>query len=126
MAEPVVIEGLHEVIADMTAASGKAQRHTWKALYDASVAVRDDARGRVAGLAHAPLYPASITYDMKIHGSGLLESEIGPDKGKPQGALGNLINYGSAKNAPIEHLDPALAAAVPKFVQDISGGASPW
>lgn len=71
--------------------------------------VRDDARGRIAGHKYLPAYPYSITYDVKLTVDGV-EGEIGPDKAKPQGPLGNLIEYGSSKNAPLPHLGPALDA----------------
>lgn len=57
---------------------------------------------------HARLYPASISYEMRPHPTGA-SAEIGPDKGKPQGALGNLLEFGSVNNAP--HMDGARALA---------------
>jgi hypothetical protein len=52
---------------------------------------------------HAPAFPYSITYDIK-GGNGLrgsqIDAEIGPDKGRAQGALGNLIEFGSVHNPP--------------------------
>lgn len=65
--------------------------------------VRDDWRKNARGMAHAPAFPGSITYDLKggnaVRGSEI-DAEIGPDKGRPQGALGNLIEYGSVNNPP--------------------------
>lgn len=77
-------------------------------------AIKSDAQRRVQGLRHAPAYPASITYDTRLTLSGA-EAEIGPDKSKRQGALGNLLEFGSAKNAPIPHMGPAGDAEEPKF-----------
>lgn len=57
---------------------------------------------------HARLYPSSIGYDMLPYPTGA-SAEVGPDKGKPQGALGNLLEFGSVKNPP--HLDGARALA---------------
>ncbi|MBT2485810.1 MULTISPECIES: hypothetical protein [unclassified Microbacterium] len=55
-------------------------------------------------MAHAPAFPYSITYDIEGSGSrsagSQLSAEIGPDKDRPQGALGNLIEFGSVKNPP--------------------------
>ena len=53
-------------------------------------------------------YPYSITYDIKVGAAATVTAEIGPDKDKPQGALGNLLEFGSSKNAPIPHLVPAF------------------
>jgi len=53
-------------------------------------------------------YPRSITYD--VFKDGLKWSaEIGPDKDRRQGALGNIIEYGTSHHGPIApHLGPAL------------------
>lgn len=63
-----------------------------------------------SGLAHAPAYPRSISYDLTIKVEGV-EVEIGPDKSMPQGALGNLIEFGSAHNPPHGSGAKALAAS---------------
>ena len=57
-------------------------------------------------------YPYSITYDVSVGAGAVVSAEIGPDKDKPQGALGNLLEYGSSKNAPIPHLNPAFDAEI--------------
>lgn len=61
-----------------------------------------------SGLAHAPAYPRSISYDMTIGVDGI-EVEVGPDKSMAQGALGNLIEFGSAHNPPHGSGGKALA-----------------
>jgi hypothetical protein len=78
--------------------------------------VKDEARRLSSGIAHAPLYPLSIGYDVLRAGAfGLVEAEIGPDKDKPQGALGNVLEYGTVNNAPLAHLGPALDREGPRF-----------
>ena len=57
-------------------------------------------------------YPYSITYDVSVGAGAVVSAEIGPDKDKPQGALGNLLEFGSSKNAPIPHLVPAWEAEI--------------
>jgi hypothetical protein len=55
------------------------------------------------GMVHAPAFPYSVGYDISVFqgfGFSIIQSEIGPDKGKPQGALGNLIEFGSVNNPP--------------------------
>jgi hypothetical protein len=80
--------------------------------------VRDDARSRVMGHRYLPAYPYSITYDTTIAVDGV-EGEVGPDKGRAQGPLGNLIEYGSSKNAPLPHLGPALDANADDLVAGV-------
>lgn len=45
---------------------------------------------------HAKRFPSSITYDLKG-----LDAEIGPDKSRPQGALGNLMYFGTSTLPPV-------------------------
>lgn len=77
--------------------------------------VKSDWRANASGNAHAPHYPASITYDLKADATGI-EAEIGPDKSLPQGPLGNILEFGTSKNPP--HLDGqrALSAEEPRFI----------
>lgn len=85
--------------------------------------VRDDAR---ANWRNAPgvtgkttsYYPASITFEKKTSTGSLVEYEVGPDKELPQGALGNLFEYGLStprRGLPKPHLGPALDAEAAVF-----------
>jgi len=76
--------------------------------------VKNDAKKRVSGLAHAPAYPRAISYDTGSNATSAW-AEIGPDKAKRQGALGNLLEYGSVHNAPRPHVGPAGDAELPRF-----------
>lgn len=78
--------------------------------------IKNDARDTIrahAG-AHARAYPSSITYDTRVLREAAI-GEVGPDKDKPQGALGNLLEYGSVNNSPHPHLIPAGERELPKF-----------
>ena len=103
----VDVIGLNVVVANV----GKAVKVT-------SQKVRDDARSRIRGRKYLPAYPYSITYDVKVTADGV-EGEIGPDKGRSQGPLGNIVEYGTSKNAPIPHLGPALDANADDLVTGI-------
>lgn len=77
---------------------------------------RDSAR--ITAGRHARLYPNSISYNStRIPGGA--EAEIGPDKGRRQGALGNLLEYGSSKNPPHNDGGRALLAEEPRFVGQV-------
>jgi hypothetical protein len=43
-------------------------------------------------------------------------AEIGPDKNKPQGALGNLLEFGTSKQAGRQDGARALAAEEPRLI----------
>jgi hypothetical protein len=79
---------------------------------------------------HSYIGPLSraVSYDRKFSGSEV-EWEIGPDKDRAQGALGNVIEYGTVKNPPIPGGLPALDREAPRLerylgdaVEDVLGG----
>ena len=53
----------------------------------------DDAK--LVADAYAKRFPYSITYDVKG-----LDAEIGPDKSRSQGALGNILYFGTSTQGP--------------------------
>jgi hypothetical protein len=68
---------------------------------------------------HARAYPYSISYDVTPIPGGA-QAEIGPDKGKRQGALGNLLEYGSVNNRPHNDGGRALLAEAPRFAAQVA------
>ena len=75
-----------------------------KAIQVTSQKIKEDARASVRGrkgLGHAA---HAITYDTKESASGV-ESEIGYDKGRGAGKLGNLIEFGAPNSG--NHLSPS-------------------
>lgn len=114
------LDGLNEVVRDLTDAPRKAQRQAHQAVQDNAKGLEQKWRQQAGFSRHAPLYPASISHDVKWRGN-TIEAEIGPDKDKPQGALGNLITYGSANNPPHAHDIAALTEQTPKFLRDLEG-----
>lgn len=76
--------------------------------------VKNDAVRLISGHPRSRHYPRSISYDLEVRGHEI-SAEIGPDKDRTQGALGNILEFGTSKNAPIPHLGPALVAEEPRF-----------
>jgi hypothetical protein len=116
-------EGLNELQADITQAGAQALPRARQALQVTAPKVRDDARAFASGLAHAPLYPRAITYDTTL-GPLWAEAEIGPDKNKPQGALGNVLEFGTVNNPPHTHLGPAADRNAPDLERGLSAAAA--
>lgn len=82
--------------------------------------IKKDWRQRWAGLSHAPRLPYAVSYDVEYLVAGqTVTAEIGPDKNKRQGALGNIIEFGSPTSAPHPGGLPALATEEPKFVEQL-------
>ncbi|QCR53210.1 hypothetical protein C1N80_06190 [Brachybacterium sp. SGAir0954] len=59
-------------------------------------------------------FHGSISYD-PTPGAGV-GYEVGPDKERMQGALGNLLYFGSRKNAPVLDVEAGLADEEPRLV----------
>ncbi|MFG3048137.1 hypothetical protein ACGFZR_24795 [Streptomyces sp. NPDC048241] len=73
------------------------------------------ANARASSGRHAPAYPNAVGFDIASYGPDIVMATIGPDKGAPQGALGNLLEYGSSKNPPHRDGGRALDAEEPRF-----------
>lgn len=111
----VTSTGINELAVALESAAENAVDEGRKVVSKGALNIKKDARRFASGIAHAPSYPYSIGYDTKVSGT-TASAEIGPDKDKRQGALGNILEYGTVKNAPFAHLGPALDIESPKFV----------
>lgn len=109
MSSGFVVIGLDTLVDDLAGSVKKVRKNARTATAVTARKVQLDARRYVRGFRHLPQYPASITYSVRLTEIGV-EAEIGPDKDRAQGPLGNLIEYGSINNPPTPHLGPALEA----------------
>lgn len=78
--------------------------------------IKKDWQSRWRGHPMVPAIPYAINYDVKVRPTEIA-AEIGVDKGRRQGPLGNLLEFGSVNNAPLPGGAPALAAEEPRFVE---------
>jgi hypothetical protein len=111
----VRIDGdLKSLRAMLSNAQRDVEPESRKVLIRAAYNIKRDAQRKVSDIAHAPHYPRAIGYDVAwLAGFGV--AEIGPDKRKVQGALGNILEYGTRNNPPYAHLGPALDYEAPAF-----------
>lgn len=105
------VEALDRVIKR---AAGAAYKDAQAVVTRGALNIKRDAARRISGLRHARAYPRAISYDAVRLAAGPA-ADIGPDKHRTQGPLGNLLEYGSANNPPHPHMRPAAAAELPKF-----------
>jgi len=105
----VDISDLTRLVADLGRAGRQAVKPARELLTKVADEVRDDLRQQARGHATFPHFPRSITVDVRG-----LDAEIGPDKQRRQGALGNVLYFGTSRTAPVlEHPGQALDRAVP-------------
>lgn len=100
---------------DLDAVPVKALVETRKAVQRGALNIKKDTQRRWSGMRHLRHLPAAVTYDTHETLTGA-SAEIGPDRSRPQGKLGNIAEYGAPpKTAPRPGLAPSLEAEEPKF-----------
>lgn len=68
---------------------------------------------------HAKRFASSISYERRSR-VGQIGFEIGPDKDRPQGALGNLLYFGSKNNAPTLDVEAGLIDEEPRLMSEMA------
>ncbi|MDT0211240.1 hypothetical protein [Curtobacterium sp. BRD11] len=104
--------------ADLGEVASSAGPYVRDAMERTAIDVRDDWRKQATGIKRMRAYPSSIGYDFiafQGFGATVLTCEIGPDKNRKQGALGNIVEFGSPTFAPRHQGDQALAAHSDEF-----------
>lgn len=109
---------LHDLAADLGEVATSAGPYVRDAIERTAIDVRDDWREAATGIKGMPFYAQSIGYDFiafQGFGGTVLSCEIGPDKNRRQGALGNIVEYGAPNFAPRHYGDQALEAHSDEF-----------
>lgn len=102
---------LMELSKDLSDAPATLPKHLTKAFKVTARHVKDDARKSVRGRKGFGHAANAIDYELKAFQDGL-EAEVGYDKDKPAGELGNLIEFG-APNAKAHMLKNGRNVPVP-------------
>lgn len=107
-----------QLAADLLKAAGEALAGTRAVVQKGALNIKNGAKANVQQSApvHNAHAASAITYDTGVARRGLvIDAEIGYDKDRPGGSLGNLLEYGSSKNPAHRDLGRALDAEVPRF-----------
>ena len=103
--------------ADLGQAGRKATLQATAVIAKGALNIKNGMKADFTGHRYAPRIPAAINYDLRG-----LSAEIGVDKRGPQGGLGNILAFGTSKNAAVVDHTRALRAEVPnieKFLGEI-------
>ena len=111
-----------ELAADLGRIAGKSVPPLLAAVEKSAASVQRGMRSEAQGHAHSPHFPNSITHDVKAHFGGI-EAETGPDKGLTQGALGNILYFGTSKNGPVLNINGPLDLEAPRFQKAVEAAA---
>lgn len=93
----------------------EAEKVTEKAAHNIKTTMADDAKSS-GTYRH---FAGSISYDRAMS-VGQIGYEIGPDKDRAQGALGNILYFGTSKNAPVLDVEVGLRKEAPEFEKRIA------
>ena len=93
----------------------KAAAGMFPVMKKAAQNIKDGMAEDARGIGHAPDFPDSITYDIYPAGLRTIGASIGPDKSRRQGALGNLLYFGSSNNGPVRDIGKALREETPRI-----------
>lgn len=115
MATSIKVSGLTELVAQLDKATSRMLPEVSAVLGRAGLNIKKGVQQRWGGSKMAPALPFAVSYDVS-YGLGGVSMEVGPDKGKRQGALGNFREFGSMHNAPTPALAPELDIEAPKTV----------
>lgn len=88
----------------------EAEATTKKAAHNVKETMRADAESS----GHYQHFSRSITYDRAM-AVGQIAYEVGPDKGGPQGALGNILYFGTSKNGAVLDVEVGMRKEAPEF-----------
>lgn len=120
-------DDLRGLAHDLTEAPRRLQRDSVGIVEHAAVNVKNGWRDNAEASAgeHARRYPASIGYDLSLGAAvaGIVAADVGPDKNRPQGALGNILEFGSPTSAPHNDGGRAAAAEAPNFERAVADAA---
>lgn len=110
-------DSLAVLAAELRAAARSAEDTAAAIVRRGAVNLKRDwrANARASAPHYATAYPYSIGFDIVTVEDHVL-AEIGPDKDLRQGALGNLLEFGSVHNPPHDDGGRALRAEEPRMV----------
>lgn len=110
----VEVIGLVELLVDLERAERVTPEQVHSVVTKGALNVKKGWQRRWSGLSHLPGLAGAVTYDTK-QSLGEASAEIGPDKNRFQGPLGNIAEYGTENNAPHPGGLPSLAEEEPRF-----------
>lgn len=118
------MDDLRSLAHDFAEAPAKAQRAAVEVVEKGAYNVKEGwaENARQSSGRHAPAYPSSISYTLSLGEAlkGNIAADIGPDKSKRQGPLGNLLEFGSPHSPPHNDGGRALQVEAPKFEQALA------
>jgi len=112
------LSGLDKLTADLLEVGVEVVPFATKAVAVTALNVKKTWQGKVAGSVGLSGLARALSYDVHAKG-GAVEAEIGYDKSRPQGPLGNISEFGSIHHPPRGFGAAALQENQDDFVHGI-------
>lgn len=106
----VDVDGADEIASDLMSVD-RLRPEFRKVVSKGALNIKNGLRDDAKSSGHYKHFHRSISYDMIDD----LKAEIGPDKDRIQGALGNILYFGTSKNAPVLNLNGPYEREEPRF-----------
>lgn len=116
---------LRAFAADLGKISSKALPETDEVLKKGAQNIKDDLVAEARGSTHFKGMAGSISYD-SMYGIGHAKYEIGPDKGRRGGALGNIAYFGTSRGGGTLDLEGPLARESPNLERELDKLVDKW
>jgi hypothetical protein len=110
----MTVTGLEELQKLLNAVGEKAPDAVAKVVGRGAFNIKKDWQAAWRGLSYVPALSGAVSYDV-TRTTKVIRAEIGPDKKKRQGPLGNVIEFGTVNNPPHPGGLPALDRERPRF-----------
>lgn len=117
------LSGLDRLTADLAAVGVEALPFVRQAIQGTALGVKKSWQAKVTGSRGLTGLANAVTYDTEVKG-GTVTAEIGYDKSRPQGPLGNISEFGSPTHPPRGYGAAALQENTDDFVRGIEHAAA--
>lgn len=110
---------LDALVADLEKIPAEKRKEFRKVVEKGALNIKNAMRADAAGHRTFPHFPSSISYDMTAE----FKAEIGPDKSRVQGALGNLLYFGTSRSGGVLDINGPIAREAPRledFAADVA------
>lgn len=116
---------LRAFAADLGKIASKALPDTDAVLKKGAQNIKDDLVADARGSKHFKGMAGSISYD-SMYGMGHAKYEIGPDKSRRGGALGNIYYFGTSRGGGTGDLEGPLARETPNIERELNKLVDKW
>ena len=118
-------DDLRAFAQDLGRVAGKAVPDTDKVLKKGAQNIKEDLVSGARASRHFKCMAGSISYD-PVGGVGSLGYEVGPDKGRRGGALGNIAFFGTSRGGGTLDLEEPLERERPNLERELDGLMNRW